>query len=1436
MDRTVVVLLLSGMLVLTAAVPPSGQTEGPSGAMQRVMTALEGGAATAAPVDLGQMLAGVAGGFMENRGQVANGDVRFYAKGDRLSVGLTPTGVIFTLRETRTVTDADPLSTPAIESEAVAFRLCFVGCSPTEPRAAGAPMHKSSFYIGNEPARWLRGVASHSEVVYEGLYPGIDLRFLFNDGALKYEFVVAAGADADAIRLRYEGVESLSVDAASGEMLIGTPLGVVRDARPVALQSMLVGTTASTPSDFNLDGDGSWGFALPDGLDHGRPYIIDPGLQYFSYLGGTGGQWSPVLEIAEDGGVYVSTIIYGEDFPNGTGTLGPAPGMLVLCKLDSTLKRIVFSTFFGGTTIGYGTWLTEMHVRKDGNVVITGRIDDPDFPTTPNAIQRTYGGGITDGVIAMLSDEGELLYSSFFGTSGRESSMGSCLAADDSLYVVFNIDSPDFPTTAGAYCRTFSGGIDNAVCKFDPTLTRLELGTLLGGSNIDDILNVLVDADGNVLLSGGTMSEDFPFTTPPPNRSDFDVYILRMKGDFSEILTCVGISGDGTQDSRAMTVSANGTVFLLGDTDSSNLLVKNPIQGIYGGNGDTFVAAYDPTLESMLFLTYVGGSMSEFHEFSTAWDLSGEVLYIAGVTESPDFPVTKGCYDATHNGALDLYVYGIDTTDFSLAYSTYIGGSVDDYSFFDGLAMGGDGHLVLAGVGDSPDLPCSEGAIDTALDGWADVYIIRLDPSPVSVPGPIATARIEGFGDGFVNVSWDKDSTFEYAVTGYKIYRGPAPEFEQMRLLADVGTNLSYNNTDLVNGREYFYRVTVVNGAGEGPPSEAVLGIPMDLPGAPVLLPAATGNGTVSLTWLPPQYSGGRIVGYRMWRGMTDACPDLIGSTGEELTFIDTNVTPGAYYYYRAQAYNELGGGNLSEYERIKAIDVPSAPLELVATGGAGEVVLTWKAPASDGGSPLLGYSVYRGTSFDGLVYVEHLLPGHLTYRDARVVNGTTYYYRVNALSGAGLGGPSEVASAMPYGPPGAVGSVSAVGGDGSILVEWAPPPSDGGRAVTGYNLYAGPAADALTFLMQVAAGTSATHAIENGVTWYFSVSAVNEVGEGPVSAPVWATAMGEPSAPTQLRAQKLPGAVVLSWARPTADGGSPSLAYRVLKGASADALAETAEVVDVLSWTDTDVELGGTYYYSVLAVNLIGAAGPRTDAVQVYLADVPGAPANLTAVAGDATARLTWASPTDDGGSAVLRYIILRGATAQDLVEVATVSGSLTEYLDLGLRNTQTYHYAVQAENDVGAGAPSAVVTAVPMPPPGRPVLKVELKDDDVVLTWTAPTGETAPITGYIVYRGPSRERLVIIAELGLVLTYTDEDFERGKVYYYSVSAVSGSGEGAPADPVRLKVEQGVPLSTILIVVLVIIILVLLVMFIARGRAGKASGIGEQPRAGDGG
>jgi fibronectin type 3 domain-containing protein len=279
---------------------------------------------------------------------------------------------------------------------------------------------------------------------------------------------------------------------------------------------------------------------------------------------------------------------------------------------------------------------------------------------------------------------------------------------------------------------------------------------------------------------------------------------------------------------------------------------------------------------------------------------------------------------------------------------------------------------------------------------------------------------------------------------------------------------------------------------------------------------------------------------------------------------------------------------------------------------------------------------------------------------------------------------------------------ISVTAGNTTLALAWSAPASDGGLAVTSYDIYRGTTSSAETYLTSVGNVTTWTDStLTNGTTYFYQVRAVNQKGASPLSAERSGTPVGVgtlPSAPQSVGVKPNDAkGIVVTWKAPRTIGSSAIVAYKIYRGTASKGETLLATVGNVLTFTDTAVKNGTTYYYQITAVNGVGES-PRTSEKSATRGTAPTAPRSVTATAGTGNVTLKWSSPSSNGGASVTGYRIYRGTTSGGETLLATAGGTATSFVDSTATKGTRFYYYVTAVNPLGESPASIEASAVPL------------------------------------------------------------------------------------------------------------------------------------------
>ncbi|HXB68574.1 MAG TPA: SBBP repeat-containing protein [Candidatus Acidoferrales bacterium] len=655
------------------------------------------------------------------------------------------------------------------ESNGVALALRFLGSNPKvvlegEERAPG----DVNYFRGSDPAQWHTAVPRYAQIVYRQLWPGVDLRLHQQEGTLKYEFVVRPGARPADIRLAYNGAGALTLDSKGG-LLVHTALGVLRDSPPVSYQE-IAGARVPVESRYALNAaDGAaaeYGFAIGAGYQTDRELIIDPGVAYSTFLGGTDVDNGAGIAVDAAGNAYIVGTTQSADFPatvgafKRTGAVGTFSDVFV-AKLNPTGTALVYATFIGGSDFDWGRAIA---IDAAGNAYITGQTKSHDFPTTRGAFDPTFNVlncprcaiDNYDAFVTKLNPTGSaLLYSTFLGgPSDINDALGIAVDAAGSAYVTGETGAADFPVTPGAFRTIRNGAYDAYVTKLNPAGSALVYSTFIGGSAVDFGVRIAVDASNNAYVLGNTASPDFPTTAGAfntVNNGGFDLFVLKLNAAGSNLIYSTFIGGSGFDSAGGLAIDSVGNAYVSGAGSANYPTTPGVFQPVsQSGTGGVVVSKLDPTGSTLVYSTFLG----DYAASGIALTPAGNV-WVTGGTSSQSFPTTPDAFQGFFHPGIgsDAFLSELNATGTAILYSTYLGGTNTDGGA--DVALDAAGNVYVTGETRSTDFPTTANALDGVLKGGQDAFITKLalngappPPPPLPTVAAVSSAQVVG-GNSF---------------------------------------------------------------------------------------------------------------------------------------------------------------------------------------------------------------------------------------------------------------------------------------------------------------------------------------------------------------------------------------------------------------------------------------------------------------------------------------------------------------------------------------------------------------------------------------------------------------------------------------------------------------------------------------------------------------
>ncbi len=357
-----------------------------------------------------------------------------------------------------------------------------------------------------------------------------------------------------------------------------------------------------------------------------------------------------------------------------------------------------YSTYLGGSgdDLGYA-----IAVDGTGSAYVTGYTASTDFPTQL-PFQGANAGGF-DVFVAKVNAAGTaLVYSTYLG--GGSNDAGRAIAVDSmgDAYLTGYASSTNFPIVNG-FQKKRKGSVDAFVAKLSPLGNSLVYSTYLGGDHSSYGYGLAVDGSGDTFVTGYTNSTAFPLKNPlqAAGGGGNDAFVAKINPKGTGLLYSTYLGGTGNDYGYAIVLDGSGNIYVTGSTSSANFPTANPLQAINaGGSSDAFVAELNGSGSALVYSTYLGGSDTDVAQ-SLALDSSGNA-YVTGYTRSTNFP-TANALNSGNGGLYDAFVAEVSVGGTALVYSTYLGGSQEDYGT--GIAVGRSGLVYVTGYTFSTNFP-----------------------------------------------------------------------------------------------------------------------------------------------------------------------------------------------------------------------------------------------------------------------------------------------------------------------------------------------------------------------------------------------------------------------------------------------------------------------------------------------------------------------------------------------------------------------------------------------------------------------------------------------------------------------------------------------------------------------------------------------------------
>lgn len=714
--------------------------------------------------------------YIENKGQW-DANVLFKTTIKSGALFLEKNKLTFNLRETRLIHSKTIEPIDKIY-KGFAYNIEFLNSNPSPTISKQLEVSEYFNYFIDDSTSWRGGCKGYHIIVYNNIYPNIDLKINSNFSNPKYTFIVRKGGKISDIKMKYNGISEMKLDP-EGNIIINTSLGFTTDLKPT---SFIVQNEQKTAigSHYILENNVVQFKTDNFELKNSQYLEIDPQIIFSSYSGSLADNFGATATFDELGNLYGAGLVFDIGYVTTTGaydvsynsTSGSRVSDIAITKFSANGRKRIYSTYIGGSSYDVPHSLI---VDANDRLILLGTTSSSNYPTTPSGYQKTHKGGDTlnagtkihwslsglgirypngsDIVVTKFNLNGSaLIGSTYLGGSGNDGigvspdlvkNYGDGVRGEiildnfGNIFIATCSNSTDLPVLTNSAIKNNSGSYDGIIAKFNANLSSLLGMTYIGGNADDAIYDAYLNSSNELVAAGGTASSNLPVSSNAYSKNysgNTDGFICTFDNNLS---TKTNTTYYGTSDyDQIYFIEADlqNKVYVFGQTNynSGTYYIQNAV--FSNGNKGQFVSVFNPSITTRTQSTTFGAGDQDPDISPTAFLVDYcKQIYIGGwgsflgtfntfKLSTSGLPVTSDAFQSNSPFGNGFYFLSMAGDMSQQNYGTFFGGTiVESEEHVDGGTSRFDKngimyHAICAGCGGHNNLPIAP-HVDSVVSG-----------------------------------------------------------------------------------------------------------------------------------------------------------------------------------------------------------------------------------------------------------------------------------------------------------------------------------------------------------------------------------------------------------------------------------------------------------------------------------------------------------------------------------------------------------------------------------------------------------------------------------------------------------------------------------------------------------------------------------------------